>query len=210
MRAWEPEFIQLWQAGATIDVIAAAQGIGVGTVKSRAHTLRGEGKIAPRRRGGRRTRGGESPGNPPAADGHEDGHVHEKPPAPAPPDSTPSPGSSSSCCNRTTPYSLGSAPRLRPSPVHVFVHVHLKTSRHSPPSRGPPGRCASAPRSGPRSSRRRPGADNPTTTSWKWPYGPISRVSMGRFPRIWLSYRLDVHVYVFFGDVRTFRVVEDE
>ena len=38
-RTWEPEFIRLWQAGASQAEIAAALDIPLGTVKSRAHTL---------------------------------------------------------------------------------------------------------------------------------------------------------------------------
>ena len=52
MRAWEPEFIRLWQAGATQAEIAAALAIPIGTVKSRAHTLQQQGKIQARPRGG--------------------------------------------------------------------------------------------------------------------------------------------------------------
>jgi hypothetical protein len=51
-RPWEPEFIRLWQAGATQAQIAQALGCPVGTVKSRAHTLQQQGKIQPRPRGG--------------------------------------------------------------------------------------------------------------------------------------------------------------
>jgi hypothetical protein len=56
MRAWEPEFIRLWQDGASLEAIAAAQGIPPGTVKSRASSLQREGKITPRPRGGARPR----------------------------------------------------------------------------------------------------------------------------------------------------------
>jgi DNA-binding CsgD family transcriptional regulator len=52
VRPWEPEFIRLWQAGATQAQIAQALGIPHGTVKSRAHTLQRQGKIQPRPRGG--------------------------------------------------------------------------------------------------------------------------------------------------------------
>jgi hypothetical protein len=52
MRPWEPEFIRLWQAGATQAAIAQALGIPVGTVKSRAHTLQQQGTIQGRPRGG--------------------------------------------------------------------------------------------------------------------------------------------------------------
>jgi DNA-directed RNA polymerase specialized sigma24 family protein len=38
-QVWEPDFIRLWQTGATQAQIAAALGIPQGTVKSRAHTL---------------------------------------------------------------------------------------------------------------------------------------------------------------------------
>jgi hypothetical protein len=51
-RAWEPEFIRLWERGATQAAIAEALGIPVGTVKSRAHTLQQQGKIQSRPRGG--------------------------------------------------------------------------------------------------------------------------------------------------------------
>src|SRR5262249_37650070 len=53
-RAWEPEFIRLWEAGATQADIAAALGIAAGTARSRAYTLQQEGKLALRPRGGRR------------------------------------------------------------------------------------------------------------------------------------------------------------
>jgi hypothetical protein len=52
MRPWEPEFIQLWEAGATQAQIAAALGVPLGTVKSRAHALAAQGKLQPRPRGG--------------------------------------------------------------------------------------------------------------------------------------------------------------
>lgn len=51
-RPWEPEFIRLWQAGATQAAIAQALAIPVGSVKSRAHALAAQGKIQPRLRGG--------------------------------------------------------------------------------------------------------------------------------------------------------------
>jgi hypothetical protein len=52
MRAWEPGFIRRWQAGETCEQIAAALGIPEGTAKSRANTLRQEGKIRPMPRPG--------------------------------------------------------------------------------------------------------------------------------------------------------------
>jgi hypothetical protein len=52
MRPWEPEFIRLWQTGASQAAIAAALGVPVGTVKTRAKTLAAEGKIQARPRGG--------------------------------------------------------------------------------------------------------------------------------------------------------------
>jgi ATP/maltotriose-dependent transcriptional regulator MalT len=51
-RAWEPDFIQLWQAGASQEAIAQALGIPVGTVKSRAHALAAQGKIQQRLQAG--------------------------------------------------------------------------------------------------------------------------------------------------------------
>lgn len=51
-RAWEPDFIRLWQAGASQTAMAQALGLPVGTVKSRAHTLQQQGTIPPRPRGG--------------------------------------------------------------------------------------------------------------------------------------------------------------
>jgi hypothetical protein len=51
-RAWEPEFIRLWEAGAPQAAIAAALGVPLGTVKTRAHTLQQQGTIQPRPRGG--------------------------------------------------------------------------------------------------------------------------------------------------------------
>jgi hypothetical protein len=56
MRAWEPEFIQRWEAGEMTDQIAAALGIAEGTARSRAYTLQQEGKIQPRPKGGKRVR----------------------------------------------------------------------------------------------------------------------------------------------------------
>jgi DNA-directed RNA polymerase specialized sigma24 family protein len=47
----EARFIALWQTGASHVAIAAALGIPVGTVKSRAHTLQQQGKIQARPRG---------------------------------------------------------------------------------------------------------------------------------------------------------------
>jgi hypothetical protein len=51
-RPWEPEFIRLWQVGATQAQIAAALGVPVGTIKSRAHAVAAQGKIQARPRGG--------------------------------------------------------------------------------------------------------------------------------------------------------------
>ena len=51
-RAWEADFIRLWEAGATQAAIAQALGIPLGTVKSHAHTLQQQGRIQPRPRGG--------------------------------------------------------------------------------------------------------------------------------------------------------------
>jgi hypothetical protein len=51
-RAWEPEFIRRWQAGATQAAIAEALGVPLGTIKSRAHALAVQGKIQARPRGG--------------------------------------------------------------------------------------------------------------------------------------------------------------
>jgi DNA-binding NarL/FixJ family response regulator len=48
MRPWEPEFIRLWEQGATQAQIAQALGCPVGTVKSRAHRLQQQGKIQAR------------------------------------------------------------------------------------------------------------------------------------------------------------------
>ncbi len=65
-RAWEPDFIALWQAGASQAEIAAALSIPLGTVKSRAHTLQQQGTIQPRPRGGLVPvpRPGQTPGQP--------------------------------------------------------------------------------------------------------------------------------------------------
>jgi hypothetical protein len=52
MRTWEPEFIRLWERGATHPQLAQALGCPVGTVKSRAHRLQQQGKIQARPRGG--------------------------------------------------------------------------------------------------------------------------------------------------------------
>jgi DNA-binding transcriptional MocR family regulator len=52
-RAWEPEFIRLWERGATQAAIAEALGVPQGTVKSRAHRLQQQGKIQARPRGSR-------------------------------------------------------------------------------------------------------------------------------------------------------------
>jgi DNA-binding IclR family transcriptional regulator len=51
-RAWEADFIRLWEAGASQAEMAQALGIPLGTVKSRAHTLQQQGRIQPRPRGG--------------------------------------------------------------------------------------------------------------------------------------------------------------
>jgi hypothetical protein len=40
-RAWEADFIRLWESGATQGAIAAALGIPPGMVESRAHALIG-------------------------------------------------------------------------------------------------------------------------------------------------------------------------
>jgi hypothetical protein len=50
-RSWEPEFIRLWQAGASHVAIAEALGIPIATVKSRSHLLLQQGKIQVRPRG---------------------------------------------------------------------------------------------------------------------------------------------------------------
>src|SRR5262249_45281956 len=77
-RAWEPEFIRLWEAGATQADIAAALGIAAGTARARAYTVQQEGKLALRPRGGRRE---PRAGAPSAPEGAPKG---ESPPAPAP------------------------------------------------------------------------------------------------------------------------------
>jgi hypothetical protein len=51
-RAWEPDFIRLWESGATQAQIAAALATPQGTVKSRAHRLQQQGTIQARPRGG--------------------------------------------------------------------------------------------------------------------------------------------------------------
>jgi hypothetical protein len=63
-RAWEADFIRLWQAGATHTAIAAALGCPVGTVKSRAHRLQQQGKIQARQ-----------------AEAHPPGPTPERPPS---------------------------------------------------------------------------------------------------------------------------------
>jgi hypothetical protein len=57
----EARFINLWQEGLTTDAIAEALGIPQGTARSRAYTLQQQGKIAPRPKGGRRTRAVHAP-----------------------------------------------------------------------------------------------------------------------------------------------------
>jgi DNA-binding transcriptional MocR family regulator len=52
LHIWEPEFIQLWQQGATYRAIAQALGCPLGTVASRSAALAAQGKIQPRPRGG--------------------------------------------------------------------------------------------------------------------------------------------------------------
>jgi hypothetical protein len=68
MRTWEPEFIRLWERGATHPQLAQALGCPVGTVKSRAHRLQQQGKIQARPRGGLVPvpRPGQRPGQKPA------------------------------------------------------------------------------------------------------------------------------------------------
>jgi DNA-directed RNA polymerase specialized sigma24 family protein len=48
----EATFIDLWQQGASYQVIAQALGCALGTVGSRAAALTAQGKIQPRPRGG--------------------------------------------------------------------------------------------------------------------------------------------------------------
>jgi DNA-directed RNA polymerase specialized sigma24 family protein len=50
--AEEARFIALWQAGTETAAIARQLGIPVGTVSSRAHALRQQGKIEARPKGG--------------------------------------------------------------------------------------------------------------------------------------------------------------
>lgn len=66
-RAWEAEFIRLWEAGATQADIATALGIAAGTARSRAYTLQQEGKLALRPRGGRRVPRAGAPSAPTGA-----------------------------------------------------------------------------------------------------------------------------------------------
>jgi hypothetical protein len=56
LHIWEPEFIQLWQEGASYREIAQALGCSLGTVASRSAALAARGKIQPRPRGGRRAK----------------------------------------------------------------------------------------------------------------------------------------------------------
>ena len=72
-RPWEPEFIRLWERGATQAAIAQALGCPVGTVKSRAHRLQQQGKIQAR------PRGGDEPHRAPEA--HPPGQTPERPPS---------------------------------------------------------------------------------------------------------------------------------
>jgi DNA-binding transcriptional MocR family regulator len=51
-RSWEAEFMELWRAGVETAAIAQALGIPRGTVASRAHALRRQGKIQARPKGG--------------------------------------------------------------------------------------------------------------------------------------------------------------
>jgi len=51
-RAWEAEFITLWEAGTEITAMAQRLGIPKGTVQSRAHRLQARGLIQPRPKGG--------------------------------------------------------------------------------------------------------------------------------------------------------------
>jgi hypothetical protein len=73
LRPWEPEFIRLWQQGATQAEIAQALGIPQGTVKSRAHTLQQQGKIQAR------PRGGDDPSR--QAEARPPGQTRERPPS---------------------------------------------------------------------------------------------------------------------------------
>jgi hypothetical protein len=52
LHIWEPEFIQLWEQGASYKAIAQALRCPLGTVASRAAALAAQGKITPRQRGG--------------------------------------------------------------------------------------------------------------------------------------------------------------
>jgi hypothetical protein len=52
LHIWEPEFIQLWQQGATYRELAQAFGCPLGTVASRSAALVAQGKSQPRPRGG--------------------------------------------------------------------------------------------------------------------------------------------------------------
>ena len=56
LRPWEPEFIRLWESGATQAAIAEVLGIPQGTVKSRAHRLQQQGKIQARQASASRSR----------------------------------------------------------------------------------------------------------------------------------------------------------
>jgi DNA-binding transcriptional MocR family regulator len=75
----EREFIRLWNAGTETAAIAQALGIPRGTVASRAHALRQQGKIQARPKGGSyprhtaqgRQAGTPAPPAPPAADRKE-------------------------------------------------------------------------------------------------------------------------------------------
>jgi predicted ArsR family transcriptional regulator len=67
-RAWEADFIRLWEAGATQAQIAQALGIPHGTVKSRAHRLQQQGTIQTRQ-----------------AEAHPPGQTRERPPSTLPP-----------------------------------------------------------------------------------------------------------------------------
>jgi hypothetical protein len=52
LHIWEPEFIQLWEKGASYKAIAQALVCPLGTVASWAAALAAQGKIQPRPRGG--------------------------------------------------------------------------------------------------------------------------------------------------------------